>query len=111
VFWYSGTGYLQIWAKQKPPEGGCFKLVILLGDLEMTPAEHKLVACMFAHQAMQIKALIELLKARGVAEADDFAAFAELSSAHFDQDMLVAVAEDYTHFATEFGLPDPGILT
>lgn len=72
----------------------------------MTPNEHKLIVYMLAQQTVRFKALLELLRARGILENDDFAAFEHLAEAQSGDELLAAIAEQYTEFAVSLGLQD-----
>lgn len=72
----------------------------------MTPNEHRLIAFMFAQQTIRFKALLELLKSRGIVEADDFLAFEHLAHEQMGDQMMEVVIRQYTEYATTLGLQD-----
>lgn len=73
--------------------------------MAITPEEHKLILWMLAQQTVRFKALLELLRSRGVLENDDFAAFEHLAESQSDE-ILAAVAEQYIEFGESLGLQD-----
>jgi hypothetical protein len=72
----------------------------------MTAKEHQLIVYMFAQQTIRFKALLEILKARGILEADDFMAFEHLAHEQMGPELTVAVIDQYTEFAKGLGLED-----
>jgi hypothetical protein len=78
----------------------------------MTDAEHKLVVYMFAQQNIRFRALLEILKSRGVVDSGDFDAFEHLAVATMQDDNFLATIAQYTEFAKLLGLgdelPQPG---
>ena len=72
----------------------------------MTEDEHRLIVSMFVQQSIRFKALLEILKSRGLLEGDDFAAFEDLTQKQVGDEMLRATIDQYTEFAKDFGLQD-----
>jgi hypothetical protein len=72
----------------------------------MTENEHRLVVFMFAQQATRFKALLELLRARGILEGDDLAAFEHVVRAEMDEEIYVEMVAEYTKAAKDFGIQD-----
>ena len=78
----------------------------------MTEKEHKLVVFMLAQQTLRFKALLEVLKSRGVLEEDDFVAYEHLAKEMEDQthENFLTTIDQYTSFAQALGvesLPKP----
>lgn len=72
----------------------------------MTPQEHKLIVFMLAKQTQAILALVELLKARGIAINDDFLAFQNLIEMqdHQEGEAFWATISQYTSLAEGLGV-------
>ena len=62
---------------------------------------------MFAQQTIRFKAILELLRSRGLLENDDdFEAFEHLVQDRMGDDLIGAVIEQYTAYAKDLGLQD-----
>jgi hypothetical protein len=76
----------------------------------MTTAEHRLLITLFAKQLQLNRVLTEILKSRGIAQADDLQAFEFLVSEDVlaTSDALQTAKKFYLHVAKSLGI-DTGV--
>ena len=71
----------------------------------MTENEHRLVASMFIQQEIRFKALLELLRSRGIDLGhDDLAAFESLVREKMESELTWGVVKEYRELAESLGL-------
>jgi hypothetical protein len=75
----------------------------------MTAEEHKLLVLMFGMQAQRINILLEILRAKGIAEEDDFKAFefASRSDVPANAELAQEVSELWIDLCQKAGVPLP----